>query len=91
MDHKNFIAGLSRQTGKSIPETETIVENLTKLIKDNLCNLDAVAIPGVGRFNPVKTDEHISEDDEGRSMLYPPHVGVEFVAGSQLKNRFKNI
>lgn len=89
MDHKNFIAGLARQTGKTTAEAESMVENLIKTFRDNLCNLDAVAIPGFGRFNPVKTDEHVAEDDEGRSMLYPPHVGVEFIAGSQLKNKFK--
>lgn len=87
MDHKTFISGLSRQIGKDYDETDSLVEALTQVIREDACNLDAVAIPGFGRFNAIKTDEHISEDDEGRKYLYPPHISVEFIAGSKLKKR----
>lgn len=91
MDNNTFIAGLARQTGRNISQTENLANCLTKVIGDIAAGLDSVAIPGFGRFDSEKHDEYISVDPStGRNMLYPPEIKISFTAGSMLKKRFSH-
>lgn len=87
MEHKTFINGLARQLSVDTNQTEIMVDNLINVIKDNLCNLDTIAIPGFGKICSVKSNEHIETDSKGHRMLYPPHIDIEFTVGSKLKKR----
>lgn len=91
MDHKTFINGLSRQCGRDTADTERLVAALVKTIREISSELDCVALPGFGTFVPVKQDEYVAADpDNGKTMLYPPHVSIKFNAGSMLKKRFSH-
>lgn len=91
MDHKTFINGLSRQCGRDNTETEQLVADLVRIIRETSSELDSVALPGFGSFVPIKEDEYVANDPEsGKAMLYPPHVSIKFNAGSMLKKRFSH-
>ena len=91
MDHNTFIAGLARQAGKNPAEVKNLTSALIASIKNSLCDLDTVAIPGFGRFEAVKTEEYIAVDKaDGITKLFPPAVAVKFIAGSMLKKRMKH-
>lgn len=86
MENKTFINNLSRALGRSSHDVTLLVDALAIVIGDNCAELDAVALPGFGTFEPSKTDEHIITDAAtGRQTLMPPHVGITFKAGSRLK------
>lgn len=89
MDYKTFISGLQRQCGHDNVTTERLTAELVKIIREASADLDSVAIPGFGMFAAQKHDEYVATDSEsGKTMLYPPHVTIEFNAGSMLKKRF---
>lgn len=91
MDHKTFISGLQRQCGRSAADTERLTAELVRIIRETSADLDSVAVPGFGMFVPRKHDEYVAVDSKsGKTMLYPPHVTVEFNAGSMLKKRFSH-
>lgn len=91
MDHKTFINGLSRQCGRDNADTERLVADLVRIIRETSSELDSVALPGFGSFVPVKENEYIAVDpDSGKTMLYPPQVSIKFNAGSMLKKRFSH-
>lgn len=91
MDNNTFISGLARQIGKDPAEVKELTSALIDSIKESLCNLDSVAVPGFGRFEAIKTDEYIDVDKaDGIRKLFPPAVSVNFVAGSSLKKRLSH-
>lgn len=91
MDHNTFISGLARQLGKTNKEVTALTDSLANTIREAACNLDNIAIPGFGRFEPEKRDEYIAEDPhDGIIKLYPPSISINFIPGSKLKKRFSH-
>lgn len=91
MDNNTFIAGLARQIGKEPAEVKTQASALTESIKEALCNLDSIAVPGFGRFEAVKREEYVDMDKtDGVTKLFPPAISVNFTAGSSLKKRLSH-
>lgn len=78
MDSKTFISRLSIESGMSPDKAAETLEALTGAITDFCKEIDAVAIPGFGTFQPVKKDEQVIADESGRRTLLPPSVSVEF-------------
>lgn len=91
MDHNTFISGLARQLGQTNKEVTALTDSLANTIREAACNLDNIAIPGFGRFEPEKRDEYIAEDPhDGIIKLYPPSISINFIPGSKLKKRFSH-
>lgn len=91
MDYQTFLNSLASHTAKDLSETAVLASSLTAAIKNRLCELDSVALPGFGRFEPVKNDEYTAVDPSDNQLkLYPPEIKVSFVAGSKLKKRFSH-
>ncbi len=91
MDHKTFINGLSRLCGRDNADTERMADELIRTIRELSSELDTVAVPGFGSFTTLKSEEYITTDnDSGKTMLYPPKVAIHFTAGSMLKKRFNH-
>lgn len=91
MDNNTFIAGLARQIGKEPTEVKTLTTELTESIKEVLCNLDSIAVPGFGRFEAIKKEEFVDVDKtDGITKLFPPSITVNFTAGSSLKKRLSH-
>ncbi|MDE6702630.1 MAG: HU family DNA-binding protein [Muribaculaceae bacterium] len=91
MDNNTFTASLARQIGKEPAEVKAMASALTESIKEALCNLDSIAVPGFGRFEAVKREEYVDVDKtDGVTKLFPPTISVNFTAGSSLKKRLSH-
>lgn len=66
-----------------------MLEALSTVMDEALTEGRTIALPGFGEFSPVKTDEHVTVDADGRRMLMPPAINVEFSIGSALKKRLQ--
>ena len=85
MDNKQFIVSLSERTNLSSKDTGTTINILCDLITKHLKNLDAVAIPTLGKFAAIKEDEKISKDlSTGKRLLLPPVINIVFTPASTL-------
>ncbi|MDE5688439.1 MAG: HU family DNA-binding protein [Paramuribaculum sp.] len=78
MDSKTFISRLSMESGLSPDKATATLEALTGVITDFCKEMDAIAVPGFGTFQPIKNDEKIIVDDSGKRTLMPPSVSIEF-------------
>ena len=78
MDTKELISSLSNVTGQSSEEISRKIDSVAKVLKNFCKDLDAVAVPGFGTFMPVKEDEIVVADENGRDTLLPPAVEVTF-------------
>lgn len=91
MDNKTVAATLSRKLGRDTKDINSLLEGLGAIIKEKCSNMDAVAIPGFGTFEPVKIDEYVETDPTtGHRMLYPPKIELKFKAGSMLRKRLNS-
>ncbi len=78
MENKNFITTLSKRLKQDSDTTATLVSALTSAITDICSDMDSVAIPGFGTFQPLKTDEHVETDENGLRRLMPPSIKLTF-------------
>ena len=85
MDNKTLISRLSMESGRSTGEISGRIEAIVKTPGELCAGLDAVAVPGFGTFQPVKTDEHVVTSADGRRMLLPPSIKVEFKSSVLLR------
>ena len=76
-DTKSLETQLSMESGHNV--------DVIDALGDFCAQGDSVAIPGFGTFQSVKTDEHIDTDNEGRRMLIPPSITVEFKSSVVLR------
>lgn len=90
MEHKALLHSLSAAIGRDTKDTAALLESLSAVIKERLSDMDTIAIPGFGEFEPVKEDEHIVTDQAtGERMLIPPSISVRFNPSSLLKRKIK--
>lgn len=87
----NLISELSKRTGRDRKDTEVLLNSLSQaLIK--FCNeLDTVAIPSFGNFEPVKHEEQIVTDHStGAKLLLPPEIELTFKPAGKLRKLIDN-
>lgn len=88
MTYEDIKLSLSEKLDIPAPQVESTLKALSERIKDYCCNLDTVAIPGFGTFQPVKRPETIQTDlSTGQKMLMPPMIEVEFKCSVVLRKR----
>ncbi|MDE5744093.1 MAG: HU family DNA-binding protein [Paramuribaculum sp.] len=78
MDTKELVSSLSNATGQSCEEISLKINSVAKILKNFCKDLDAIAVPGFGTFQPVKEDEIVVADENGKNTLLPPVVEVTF-------------
>ncbi len=65
-----------------------MLKALAHLIADHALQLDAVAMPGFGKFQGIKNDETIVTDHAtGKRLLLPPEITLNFTSSGSLRNR----
>lgn len=90
MDDKTITGSLAASLGRDTADVTALLDSLAAAMKERLCDMDTIAIPGFGEFEPVKDDEKIVADPEsGRNMLMPPSITVRFNPSSLLKRKIK--
>ncbi len=83
---KTFSAELARRIGRDKKATETLLEALSRAVKQYCSELDTVAIPAFGNFQAVKHDEQeIIDRSTGRRMLLPPEIELTFKPAGKLR------
>lgn len=88
MDKSQLIEKLSSDFGFKTEEASLLLNEFVGAVRDYCKNLDAVAIPGFGTFQPVKTDEYVSTDTEtGKRYLMPPTVEVKLKSSVVLRKK----
>ncbi|MDE6190610.1 MAG: HU family DNA-binding protein [Muribaculum sp.] len=90
MENKALLHSLSTAMGRDIKDVTALLDTLGAVMKERLSDMDTIAIPGFGEFEPVKEDEHIDTDPTtGERMLIPPSISVKFKPSSLLKRKIK--
>ena len=88
MQHKELVAELARRLERSESDIDTLVEGFTSLLREHCGALNAVAVPGFGKFVGEKLEERVAVDAAtGKRMLYPPEIRMTFEPGTKLKTR----
>lgn len=90
MDSKTIIQQAAKAAGCDTAQGARIAEAFATALRERLCALDSVAIPGFGSFVPEKSDEYVATDDDGSRTLMPPHIGLTFNPGSMLRKHLSS-
>lgn len=91
MDTRQLLATLAERTGRTPDEMESLVEALAGTVRRAAADLDAVAIPTFGTFQPVKHPEEVRRDlSSGKNILLPPEITLTFQPGAMLLKRLRH-
>ena len=90
MDNRSINSRLAKRAGINSKDISELTDCLVSIIRSSLGDLDTVAIPGFGSFVPTKEDEHVQSID-GRLVLMPPTICVNFMPGAQLKKNTRRL
>ena len=78
MDIKELPSLLSMTTGKSEKDVAQRIDTAARILRNFCKEMDAVAVPGFGTFQPIKENEIIVKDADGKRTLMPPSIEVNF-------------
>ncbi len=88
MDNKTIVSTLSHKLGRDTKDINILIEGLATIIKEQCGNMNAIAIPGFGTFEPIKEDERITTDlSTGKRLLLPPEITLNFSASAILRKK----
>ena len=90
MTNRDLQSALALKLGKSKADVAKLMDAFVATVQARCGELDAIALPGFGTFEGVKTDEHIEVDAKtGKRMLCPPSIKLVFNMSHALKNKMK--
>ncbi|MBO4995522.1 MAG: HU family DNA-binding protein [Muribaculaceae bacterium] len=88
MNYDTFTDELANAMGLESSKIDVLTQALSQTIEGFCADLDAVAIPGFGTFQPVKTNEKLEEDPStGKRILLPPAICIEFKSSVVLRKQ----
>ena len=88
MDKKAIISFLAKQLSRDNKDISLLLDGFISALKENLSDLNIVAIPGFGEFVPEKQEEQIKTDSNtGKQMLLPPQITVSFKTSVALRKK----
>lgn len=91
MNNRKLLIELSKRLNREETDILSLLDGLAVVFKENLSELNTIAIPGFGEFSPLKIEEQISYDkNTGKRMLYPPKICVEFKQSALVRKKIAN-
>ena len=78
MENKTFINRVAKVSGRDPRQVSSLIETMANTLKNYAADLDSVAVPGFGVFQPVKRPESLIEKPDGSRTLIPPSVNLTF-------------
>ena len=91
MNNKDFIATLATRTGRSVEETQRLVDTIVETMGDHFQEDDIVLVPNFGTFEVKKKMERIMVNPStGQRMLVPPKLVLNFKPNASWKELVKN-
>ena len=90
MDNRKLIDKVARKLGRDKQDVAKLMEAFTSIVAARCSELDTIAIPGFGSFEPRKRNERIQYNPaNGKRSLLPPRVTLNFKLSNVLKNKLK--
>ncbi|MCH5244926.1 MAG: HU family DNA-binding protein [Muribaculaceae bacterium] len=90
MDNMTFIKQLGERINYDEGETSRLIELMASTFASIASEVNSIAIPGFGTFQPVKENEKIDVLPTGKRMLVPPHISLTFKESVVLRKKLKN-
>jgi nucleoid DNA-binding protein len=91
MDSKTLIDRISRKLNLPTEECEEMFNSLAGLLSEKGAEMDNIAVPGFGTFEPKKRLERINvHPSTGKRMLLPPKIVMSFKPSALLKQKVNN-
>lgn len=91
MDNKAFIEELSRRLDISRDTVSMMIENLSSAIAKKGSEMEGLAVPNFGIFEPKLRQERIGvHPASGKKLLVPPRVVLSFKCSPALKQRINS-
>lgn len=92
MDNRTLIKQLALRTGRSTKEVENLLEGFISIVKERGADMDSIAIPGFGVFEPKKRLERINvHPATGKRILIPPKISLTFKMSAVLKQKLREV
>lgn len=86
MDNTKLIDILSDRLGCEKEDVTSMLEAFTHIVKDKCSDMDNIALPGFGSFEPKMRKERIVVmPSTGKKMLVPPKISLTFKPSAILK------
>lgn len=90
MENKKLIETVAANLGRSNEDVAKLVEALAGVLRTRCGDMDSVAVPGFGTFEPKKRNERVMiHPSSGKRMLVPPKVVLGFKISNVLKAKLK--
>jgi len=88
MEHKQLVDALTKKLGRNKTDINKLIDALSGVVKTHCGELDNVAMPGFGTFEPEKMMERVVKDaDTGKRTLMPPRVALRFKLSNVLRSK----
>lgn len=92
MDNKALIQKLSEKLDKPQKDISMLIDGFVEIIKEACSDMDTVAIPGFGNFEPKKRAERVNvHPSTGKKILIPPKVVLNFKMSAVMKQKLRDI
>lgn len=90
MDNKKLVSTLANKLGRSTDDVSKLLDAFTGVVVDRCGELDSIAIPSFGTFEPKKKNERVVVNPgNGKRMLVPPKVVMSFKISNVFKGKLK--
>ena len=88
MEHKKLVDKIARKLGRDRKDVAKLLDAFTQVVANRCGDLDTIAIPGFGSFEPKKKKERImTNPSTGKRMLIPPKIVLNFKVSNVLKSK----
>ena len=88
MENKELVDKISKRLGRNKADVSKLLEGLATVIESRCGEMDTVAIPGFGNFEAKKKAERVVlNPSNGKRMLVPPKIVLNFKVSKVLKNK----
>lgn len=90
MDSKTLTEKIARRTGQTTEEAVRLLDCFADVVQQYCCDMDTIAIPGFGSFEPKERLERIAvHPATGKRLLVPPKIMLKFRSSALLKQKMK--
>lgn len=90
MDNKTLLDNISARTGMAPETVAKLAAAMADIIAQCGVEMDTVAIPSFGNFEPKKRQERISvHPATGKRLLIPPKIVMGFKPSAILKSQLR--
>ena len=91
MENKELVEKVSEKLGRSRGDVNKLLEALCDVVRERCGELDSIAIPAFGTLEARKKNERVMVNpSNGKRMLVPPKITMNFKVSNVLKTRLKN-